>query len=323
MNVQPTLSCVVIGINCEKTLFSCLESIQKSDYYNITEIIYVDGGSNDTSIKIAKSVRGVKVVALSDDRPTPGKGRNAGWQISKGEWIHFFDADTVVDKIWISKAVECVNDNTAAIYGQRKEMYPCANVFHIIADLEWKVTFLSAKFFGGDVLIKKSVLEKTGGYDTDLIAGEDPELSSRIINKGWKIKKIYRLMCYHNINMNSLCQYFKRSFRSGYAFADAGIKMLRANEKGWTLQIARILSKPALIIFLLAIYAAGRSWVMILLIFLTIFFPLLKLKHFQKKYDLTLKTSFIYSLHCILVLWIELIGVICYFAQRINKFIKR
>jgi GT2 family glycosyltransferase len=42
-------------------------------------------------------------------------------------------------------------------------------------------------FFGGGVLIRREALEDANGYDEYLIAGEDPDLSYRIREKGWEI----------------------------------------------------------------------------------------------------------------------------------------
>jgi len=316
-----SITCVVIGLNTERTICECLESVKKQQDVFIKEIIYVDGGSKDKSIEIAKKVNDVKVIELCLNKPTPGKGRNVGWRIATGDWIHFFDSDTVVDKGWISKAIKRVDGKTAAIFGLRKEKRPHKNYFHFIADLEWPKPGSKAKFFGGDVLIKHSVLEETGGYDESLIAGEDPELSVRIRNKGWKIIGVDDFMCYHDINMKDIRQYFRRAFRGGYAYASAGIKMAKIGENVWLLEIIKIFIKAILVISLIFVSIFYRIYIVAPLILFVFFFPLIKISSFKKRLKVNIKEALIYAFHCSVIIWPQLFGAAAYYFKRLNCFV--
>ena len=58
-----TADIVIIGLNAEKTLQRCIESIKENSYsQNLITIIYSDGGSIDNSVKIAESIEEIKVV---------------------------------------------------------------------------------------------------------------------------------------------------------------------------------------------------------------------------------------------------------------------
>ena len=74
-----------------------------------------------------------------------------------------------------------------AVSGQIKERYPFRNWYHFIAHLEWGARTGNIPYFGGIVLIEKGVLEKVGGYNSHLIAGEDPELAFRLVQANYKI----------------------------------------------------------------------------------------------------------------------------------------
>ena len=74
-NNNPKISVVVIGINREPTLSACLNSVLKLDYPQLVEVIYVDGGSKDSSVAVARSIPGVKVLELNLKHPTPGRLR--------------------------------------------------------------------------------------------------------------------------------------------------------------------------------------------------------------------------------------------------------
>lgn len=315
----PSISCVVIGLNCERTIADCLESIKDSSYSNMTEIIYVDGGSKDRSVEIAKLTKGVQVVELKLEHPTPGKGRNAGWRKVEGEWVHFFDSDVVVYRNWILEAVKHIDEKTGAVFGWRKEIHPRKNWLHFIADFEWAKPIRDAKFFGGDVLIRRQILEETGGYNESLIAGEDPELSVRIRNNEWKIRGVNSLTCYHDINMDSMRQYFRRSFRSGYGYADAGIKMLKAKEIAWVLKTVKICIKAVLVLFLATFSLFAKSCIGGLLTLILFFSPMIKIFYFQKKFNIRLSRALLYAIHCSIILWPQFFGVTNYFFKQIIK----
>jgi len=314
-----SITCFVIGLNSERTLRACLESLKQQGSSYIKGIIYVDEGSKDKSVAIAKTIGGIKVIELKLEKPTPGKGRNAGWKKAETEWVHFFDSDIVVDKNWILEAVKHIDSKTAAVFGLRKELYPRKNWFHFIADLEWTKPIPHTKFFGGDVLIKRSILEEVGGYDEGLIAGEDPELSARLRVKGWKIAGINTVMCYHDININTFTQYFKRSFRSGYAYAEAGIKMLKAAEKTWFLKSLKIFLKTGLIFLLIVFYVFTELQISLSVALIIAFFPLLKVYNFQKKFNITFKQALVYAVHCTVVLWPHFLGILKYYLNKVGN----
>jgi len=313
------ISIIVIGLNSAKTLESCLLSIKNMDVPEeaiLKNIIYVDGGSTDRSAQIAKAVDGVKIIELSSEKATPGKQRNIGWRAAEGEWINFFDSDTEVDKNWLREAINNIDNGIGAIFGQRKEKYPNKNWFHFIADLEWVKPVSDAKYFGGDVMIRRNVLEESGGYDESLIAGEDPELSARIRSMGYSIKGLDKIMCYHDINMDNFKQYFKRSARSGYGYASAGLKMLKNNENAWFLKMLKLLCKGFLVLFFISISFLSTFRAGVLFAIIVIFLPFSKVGFFQKNFKITFKQSCIYASHCSVVTFLQLFGVLRYFLEK-------
>lgn len=331
----PSISIVIIGLNVEKHIEECITSISKAEYPDeLLEIIYVDGGSSDSSVSIATRFKNIKIIELNDPNPTPGKGRNAGYKAARHNLIQFLDADTTIEPGWLKIAVSYITEKNGAVAGRIIEKYPTKNRYHLIGNIEWNIStgkdgykFSNGpcKTFGGIVLIRKEVLERVNGYDESLIAGEDPDLSYRVRLAGWIIYQINTEMVNHDLNMNSFKQYLKRAFRSGHAYAEIGLRYIKYKEKYFARQLFRIL---AAFILPLAIIIFGviqnRSMTGIFLALLLIFRPLIKVLVFKNKYKLNLSHAFLYGLHLSLIVYPQFMGVLrylfsCFFGFRLEN----
>ncbi|MBF0119521.1 MAG: glycosyltransferase [Desulfobacterales bacterium] len=307
---------VIIGINVEKYISDCIQSVKESNYpKELLKIVYVDGGSRDKSVDIAKSIEGVSVIELKEKHPTPGRGRNAGWKVLSAAYIQFLDGDTIIHPDWLKNAVNAFKIDIAAVCGKREERFPDKNIFHFITEVEWKYEIGYCRYFGGDVLIKRDVLEKTQGFDEYLIAGEDPELSYRIRGLGLKILRIDCKMTTHDINMSFFSQYLKRAYRSGYAYAEIGLKFLKTTEKLWLKELLRTSLKCLIPIFLIIFgFLNGFSFLGLILASIIVFKPFLKISEFKKKYDIKLEKAIFYSLHLSFVCFPQFVGILRYYA---------
>ena len=136
----PGVSVVVIGLNVEQFLSSCLQSIYNLDYpREFLEVIYVDSGSKDKTLDILKRFPSVKVIKLRTHQPNAAKGRNAGWQAAKHDLVQFVDADSYLDTRWLRTAIPQLKENVAAVAGTLRERFPGRNLYHRMANLEWNI----------------------------------------------------------------------------------------------------------------------------------------------------------------------------------------
>ncbi len=244
------ISVVIIGLDVQRCLGECIASVLAADYpQECLEIVYVDGGSMDRSVEIAKSYGRVQIIELQDPHPTPGKGRNAGMAAAGFPVIQFLDADTLLEPGWFRAALPHLRGNTAAVAGRVRERYPGKNVYHLIGNMEWGIsagrnghlfTEGPAGVFGGMVLVRKDAIEQSGGYDGSLVAGEDPDLSYRLRRQGWVIYRTTADMAVHDLNMTTFRQYARRAFRSGHAYAQVGLRYGRERERFFLRPLLRI-----------------------------------------------------------------------------------
>jgi GT2 family glycosyltransferase len=213
---------VLIGRNEGERLHRCVLSLPRD-----IPAVYVDSGSTDQSVEWTRN-RGIEVVEL-DTEPgfTAARARNAGFQRLKAlvprlRYVQFVDGDCELATAWPLHALAFLEAHTdvCAVFGRRRERFPERSVYNQLCDIEWDVPFGEAKTFGGDVMVRADALEAMGGYRSELIAGEEPELCVRLRAKGWILCRIDSEMTLHDAAITRFSQWWRRHVRSGYAFAE-------------------------------------------------------------------------------------------------------
>jgi glycosyltransferase involved in cell wall biosynthesis len=86
------ISVIIPLYNKEKIINKTLQSVLFQNFNNF-EIVIVDDGSTDDSIKVVNSICDDRIHLIRQKNGGPGKARNTGVAYAKGEWILFLDAD--------------------------------------------------------------------------------------------------------------------------------------------------------------------------------------------------------------------------------------
>jgi glycosyltransferase involved in cell wall biosynthesis len=91
---EPLVSIVIPCHNAERWVSEAIESALGQTYANI-EVIVVDDGSSDGSLRVIKQFDG-KIKWISTPNRGPCAARNVGLRAAGGEWIQFLDADDLL-----------------------------------------------------------------------------------------------------------------------------------------------------------------------------------------------------------------------------------
>jgi GT2 family glycosyltransferase len=212
---------VAIGRNEGERLKQCLTSLSEALF-----VVYVDSGSSDGSVEWARE-RGVEAVKLDMRSPfTAARARNAGFRRLRElapnlAYVQFVDGDCELDPKWPQKAVAYLNSRSdiGAVCGRRRERFPERSIYNLLFDRGWDRPAGEARAFGGDVMMRAAALEAIGGYRDDVIAGEEPELCVRLRAAGWHAWRLDSEMTVHDAAIHRFDQWWRRTLRSGYAFA--------------------------------------------------------------------------------------------------------
>lgn len=234
------LGVVIIGRNEGERLRACLSSLMKDTETRghgdaAMPVIYVDSGSTDGSVDLARSL-GVEVVDLDMSRPfSAARARNEGFGrlrelASDVEYVQFVDGDCMVHEGWLQAAAGFLQKHPeyAAVAGRLRERYPEASVYNRLCDVEWNTPVGDIDACGGVAMYRVSCFRGVGGFDASLVAGEEPELCLRLRQAGWKIRRLDAEMALHDAAMTRFGQWWKRAVRGGYGGTDVSLRF----EKG-------------------------------------------------------------------------------------------
>lgn len=224
MTDKPQLAVVIIGRNEGERLVQCILAVQAMQIPAALQpytIIYVDSNSTDGSLERAAKL-GAQVLSVKPERPAAAIGRNAGWQATDAPYVLFLDGDTLIHSEFINAAyAEMQSDRKIAVVaGHRRERYPLASIYQRVLDLEWLYPLGDVAFCGGDALMRREALAAVGGYNPQLIAGEEPEMCQRMRAKNYRIVHINHPMTLHDLAIHKFSQWWRRASRTGHAYAE-------------------------------------------------------------------------------------------------------
>ncbi len=218
---------VVIGRNEAERLPATLQALQSLG----TPLVYVDSMSIDNSVDVANNL-GVEAIVLSADKPVnASRARNAGMQWLRERfpdlrYVQFVDGDTVISLDWLPAAVARLDaqPQVGFVCGQLREKDRDSNIYRRLCDMEWRweaTDNAEPSRLGGMGLMRVVAFKEAGGYDESLVAGADPELYGRLAKHGWQLQVLPHMMGLHDSGMVVFKQWWTRSVKSGFSFANS------------------------------------------------------------------------------------------------------
>jgi GT2 family glycosyltransferase len=214
-----TLSIIIVSYNVKDLLEQCLYSVQKAISGTDAEIIVIDNASSDNSIEyLHPKFPSFKFI---ENKINTGfaKANNQALQTASGRFILFLNPDTLVPEDCFNKCIGFMDSHPQAgalgvrMVNEKKEflkeskrglptpaasfwklsgvtkIFPRSKIFsgyylgHLNENSTHEVDVISGAF----MLVRKEVLDKTGGFDEIFFMyAEDIDLSYRIQKLGYK-----------------------------------------------------------------------------------------------------------------------------------------
>lgn len=210
----PFISVVICTYNRKRLLKDCLESVFAMQYpESRTELIVVDGGSNDGTAELCKEFPKIRFVI--EKKRGLATARNIGANLARGSIVAYTDDDCVVDKYWLMNLARGfrVSESFVGVGGPVCPLHP-----DIIPDKILVKPALglfdegnSSKLVNGIITsncaFKKNVF-KMAKFDEELgvtrrgkliLMGEDVDFCNRLVDLGCKLLYTPNARVYHQV----------------------------------------------------------------------------------------------------------------------------
>jgi glycosyltransferase involved in cell wall biosynthesis len=191
------ITLIICAYNEENVLAETLDTATRNSRGKFKEIIVVDNASTDKTADVARG-RGACVVFEGHKGLT--SARQAGFEASSSELLAYIDADTLITPEWFEKAERYFHEypDIVSLSGPRR-YFGSAPWRLAILNAMWATAPLMYRFvgymvLGGNFIVKRSALEKIGGFDRSIeFYGEDTDLARRLSKVG---KTLFRMDFY-------------------------------------------------------------------------------------------------------------------------------
>ena len=188
--VMPLVSIVIPIYNREKTLLRLFESLFAIEHRQV-EIILVDNGSTDDSVRLCKLFQAKaakdfeRVALLSESRRGAAVARNTGLRAARGEYVYFFDSDDTFSPSFLTDAAPYLG-HYDVVCGRTRMVFDDGRT-----KVRWhqKPTSLAAQVLAGVVstqtcLVRRSLFTQEplqAGWNEALTRWDDLEWGLRVL----------------------------------------------------------------------------------------------------------------------------------------------
>lgn len=231
---MPPVSVVIPAYNAAERLPTALDSVLAQTYPpEMLEVIVVDDGSTDDTAAVARDhLQGVSPIdtqVIAVENGGPSRARNIGWRSSSGDWIQFLDDDDVLANTKMERQAQVAKEaaaDVAVLYSDWKRVQgmdsshigsvqaPRIRNEHVLADLVSAENFIAT----GSHLIRRSWLERVGGFEEQYWLIEDVHLLLRLAMRGGRFEHVETdepVFCYRQRGEGSLAAENKQAFIEG------------------------------------------------------------------------------------------------------------
>tara|TARA_Y100000034_G_scaffold123452_1_gene170210 strand:+ start:100 stop:1329 length:1230 start_codon:yes stop_codon:yes gene_type:complete len=197
-----TVSILIPAFNEEESIKGTVKSVMKLDYKYLEEIIIINDGSKDNTLKIAKALekRYSKVKILDKKNSGKADSLNQALKLAKGELVGVVDADSYPDKNALNAMTGYFDDEKMGAVTTRILVRHRNNFLRKMQAVEYKIIAFTRKLLGyldaiyvtpGPMaLYRKKALKEIKGFDTKNMT-EDIEATWHLIHDGYKIRMTF------------------------------------------------------------------------------------------------------------------------------------
>jgi len=214
------VSIIIPAYNAERTLRECIVAVQQQTWEGrIAQIVVVNDGSTDNTLKIAYTFPYPNVYTISVSNGGVAKATNLGIKNTAHDVVIRLDSDVILEPDWLSKIMPWFDDpKVGAVSGfvecGNKSLIGRIMGYHLELRLS-RMPQYPWTLWGANTAYRRSVLDKIGLFDEKLRASEDVDISHRIREAGYLLVLEKQARCKH-MSKDTLRGFIRQQYRAAY-----------------------------------------------------------------------------------------------------------
>jgi glycosyltransferase involved in cell wall biosynthesis len=259
---SPFLSIVVLTLNEERNIASCLAAVSRQADRDF-EVIVIDAASTDRTVEIAQNESAAFPVPLrvvrSPRRLPIGEARNLGVQESKGRFVAFVSADAEIETDWTQR-VHNSSANYDMVFGRQVHTPRTWTVAATVRGLRYNFPRKGAtrpqQYASNVAAAYRRELLLRYPFDEESNAAEDLLIAHHAVHGGFRILYDADLVVFHH-DVTTAKEELRKNVREG---------------SGWGEYVSELgiayphLAWGLLLVFALALVPISFDWGLLLLV---------------------------------------------------------
>lgn len=209
---KPKVSVIMSAYNSAHHLLPALDSILYQTYEDF-ELLIVDDGSSDDTIKIVESYKDARIKLIKQTNHGLVYSLNKAIKLAQGEYLARHDSDDISNRNRFEKQVDWLDtskDNGLVgsffAYIDEDNNTTGTVIYTVTKNIDLKRMFyLTNPIPHGGSMFRKKAFEQAGGYRQEYYKAEDYDLWRRII-ENWNVGQIPEILYWYRINPNGISQ---------------------------------------------------------------------------------------------------------------------
>ncbi len=221
--MTPLVSILIPAYNAERWIAETMQSAL-GQTWPTKEIILVDDGSTDQTVRVAQQFASKTVSIVSQKNQGAAAARNKAFELCHGDYVQWLDADDLLSPDKIAYQMRAAGETTEGRtlfssawasfrYRPAKARFIPTSLWSDLDPTEW----LTRKWEGNwhmqtaTWLISRELTEAAGLWDTRLLGDDDGEYFARVINASTGIRFVPQSRVYYRITPSSRLSHIGRS----------------------------------------------------------------------------------------------------------------
>jgi len=222
---MPKYSVIIPIYNRPDEAEELLASLAKQTYKNFDILMIEDGSTQDCSEIVKSYSNNLDIKYHFKANSGPGDSRNVGMSMATGDYLIFFDSDCIIPPQYFAEVEKHLAHTPLDAFGGPDSAHPDFSKFQKAVNYAMTSIITTGGVRGKkskldqfqprsfNMGISQAVYKKVGGY-TDVTPGEDPDLSYRIMNAGFRVGLIEKAYVFHKRRVD-FSKFIKQVYKFG------------------------------------------------------------------------------------------------------------